>query len=160
MSISADQSRQPDSAELSEADRLAWLRIERALRGMRWWMLFLAIVAVMLGAALLFTAIVGVALEGMPQNEFPGVRNVLMKVLFVVFVGFVCAAAASTIAAGLLILWTSIATRKLLRFSNAGGIGLFADRLRSSWILITLACGAFAAALFICIIAENVTRLP
>lgn len=35
--------------ELSEADRLAWLRIERALRGMRWWMLFLVLVATLIG---------------------------------------------------------------------------------------------------------------
>lgn len=43
----------PSPVELSEADRAAWLRIERALRGMRWWMLFLAIVAVLLGGLFL-----------------------------------------------------------------------------------------------------------
>jgi len=49
MSTTADESAQAISAELSEADRAAWLRIERALRGMRWWMLFLAMVATLIG---------------------------------------------------------------------------------------------------------------
>ena len=49
MTTSADETGQAVSEEVSEADRLAWLRIERALRGMRWWMLFLAVVAVLLG---------------------------------------------------------------------------------------------------------------
>lgn len=50
-------------AELSEADRLAWLRIERALRGMRWWWLFLATLALIIGILASITLVVGIVAE-------------------------------------------------------------------------------------------------
>jgi len=155
--ISADESE--STAELSEADRAAWLRIERALRGMRWWMLFLATVAVMLGTTLLLVAIVGVAEEGMPENGLVGVTNLLMQVLFVLFVGFVCGAGAAIILAGALILRTSTASRKPSCFLDTVALERFTIRLRVAWISITLGCAAVAAALAICVAAATLYRI-
>ncbi|MBX9791796.1 MAG: hypothetical protein K2Y37_22975 [Pirellulales bacterium] len=51
------------SPELSEADRAAWLRIEGALRGMRWWMLFLATIAMLVGLLSAITLVLGILEE-------------------------------------------------------------------------------------------------
>ncbi len=65
MSVTADESGPANSspAELSEADRAAWLRIEPALRGMRWWLLFLAAVVGLWGSFLLITTATAIAFD-------------------------------------------------------------------------------------------------
>ena len=71
MSISVDKSSHLFCGELREGDCLAWLRIERSLRGMRWWMLLSALAAVLFGGFLIAGGTIGIAEVRQPERQLP-----------------------------------------------------------------------------------------
>jgi hypothetical protein len=123
-------------AELSEADRAAWLRIERALRGMRWWMLFLATVAGFIGGVLTIAFGVGLIVEG--------VGNDSRRPVFLVVLPLTLVFSASLLPIALLLGTTFYKIRNVLRKRDLTRVESLCRHQIALWFAMALCAASIA----------------
>lgn len=126
------------SPELSEADRAAWQRIERALRGMRWWWLFLASAFALAGAGLVISFLTDVVFDGIDESD--------KEVIFVTFASMVLLFAFALFVLGLFILRMYASVRRRDERFNEAILGRLLGRMRGAWIMMCVTTAIAAAA--------------
>jgi hypothetical protein len=135
----------PPPGELSEADRAAWLRIERALRGMRWWMLLLALIMPAVGLTISSGACIELFVDG--------VGIVSYWYFFITFFGVLGISGIALASTGVLFAWSFLAIRRVGWLQDSTKIARFLTRYRRAWISLCFSVGLAAVAIVALLVA-------
>ena len=130
--------------ELSEADRAEWLRIERALRGMRWWMLFLALPAGAVAVMMVLAAasdLIGGELEDDRERPY-----------FATFMSLVIALGISLGPVSILLVRGFFAITSCLPRRDNNSLYLLARTQLNTWIAAAVSAFCASASMAICAI--------